>query len=283
MWSLGLHRSGAPRRPRSSGKVRCTTGPHRAVGDQRPDVLDDGGADRRLLLDRPGAQRGGDDRAALAQQRARGRARPCAALHADDDEPALGGERVDVAVEVLRAHVVEDDVGAVAVGGRADLLDEVLLAVVDERRRRRGSRQTSSFSGEPAVVDDAGAERVRELDGHRADAARAAVHQQRLAGPQAGDHEDVGPDRARHLGQRAGGRRGRRRRGRGITWPAGHGDLLGVPAAGEQGAHLVADRPAARRPSPTRARRCRSTPGRGRRTRPAAAGSTPAAGAGRRG
>ena len=36
-----------------------------------------------------------------------------AALHADDDEPALGGQRVDVAAEVRGAHVVEDDVGAV--------------------------------------------------------------------------------------------------------------------------------------------------------------------------
>ena len=54
-----------------------------------------------------------------------------AALHADGDQPAVGGEDVDIAGQVLRAHVVEDDVGTVAVGLVAQPLDEVLLAVVD--------------------------------------------------------------------------------------------------------------------------------------------------------
>src|SRR4051812_40419239 len=58
-------------------------GPHGAVSDQRPDVLDGGGADRRLLLDRPGAQRGGDHRAALAHQRAEVQLALGPALHAD--------------------------------------------------------------------------------------------------------------------------------------------------------------------------------------------------------
>ena len=49
--------------------------------------------------------------------------------------------------------------------------------------------------------------------------------------------------------------------GTGITCPAGHGDLLGVAAAGQQRADLVADR-ASRRPVADARRRCRCTPGR---------------------
>ncbi len=57
-----------------------------------------------------------DHRPALAQQRVDVELGLGAALHADDDQPPLGGERGHVAVEVLGAHVVEDDVGAVPVG-----------------------------------------------------------------------------------------------------------------------------------------------------------------------
>ncbi len=41
-----------------------------------------------------------------------------AALHADDDQPAVGGERVDIAVEVGGAHDVEDHVGAAPASAR---------------------------------------------------------------------------------------------------------------------------------------------------------------------
>ena len=58
-----------------------------------------------------------------------------AALHADDDHPAVVGERVDVAVEVGGAHDVEDHVGARAVRRLAHPLDEILFAVVDQDLR----------------------------------------------------------------------------------------------------------------------------------------------------
>ena len=68
------------------------------------------------------------------------------------------------------------------------------------------------------------------------------MHQQRLAGLEVGDEEDVGPHRADDFRQ---GRRvdqGHALR-HGQQLPGGHPHLLGVPAAGEQRAHLVADRP----------------------------------------
>jgi hypothetical protein len=84
-----------------------------------------------------------------------------------------------------------------------------------------------------------GTARDGELDRERADAARAAVHEQRLAGAEPGDADQVGPDRAGDLGEA---------RGLDQRYPVRHGkdlagryrDLLGVAAAGQQRAHLVA-------------------------------------------
>src|SRR5690606_32242750 len=124
-------------------------------------------------LDRPRPQPGrGDDQPLLRQGRQVDLAL-AAALHADDHQPAAGGERGEVLGEVLRADDVENDVDAAAVGGLADAIDEVLRAVVDAdlgaqvaaggdllRRTGRGDR--------------AGTVGHRELDGERADAARPA-------------------------------------------------------------------------------------------------------------
>ena len=59
----------------SSGSVVCTIGRTCPSADQRPHVLDDRAADRRLLLDRPGPQRGARSprRACAAGRRCRAR------------------------------------------------------------------------------------------------------------------------------------------------------------------------------------------------------------------
>src|SRR3954454_4773623 len=102
----------------------------RAVGDERPDILDRRGADRRLLLRRASPQRRGDHSSSLAHQYAEIDLTLGPTLHPDHHEPSFDGERVEVAGQVLGAHVVEDDVGAAAVRRRANLLDEVLFAIV---------------------------------------------------------------------------------------------------------------------------------------------------------
>src|SRR6476659_969470 len=89
--------------------------PDRAVRDERPDVLHDRGADRGLLLQGSRPQGGGDHRTALAHQGAEVELALGATLHPDHHEPPLGGQRLDVAGQVRRAHVVEDDVGALPV------------------------------------------------------------------------------------------------------------------------------------------------------------------------
>ena len=117
---------------------------------------------------------------------------------------------------------------------------EVLRAVVDgplgpelHARRALGRR---SGGGEDARPEQAG-----ELDGRRPDAARSAVHEQRFARLQPAAIDDVGPDRGVGLRQRGRVDQGNARRQRQALRRRRHA-VLGVPAAGEQRADLVAHR-----------------------------------------
>ena len=173
--------AGARRRPSAIGTVRDHHRHHRARLDQRPHLAR---VPRRRS--RPSPRPGGPAAswpttvARLAISAPRSSSRRAAALHADHDEPAVGGQRVDVARQVGRTHDVEDDVAP----GRS----------VPRRSPRRCSRSSgrrrasaaASCLAARAVVDHAGAEGLAELDRERADAAAAAVHQQRLARPAAG-------------------------------------------------------------------------------------------------
>src|SRR5439155_3417348 len=91
--------------------------------------------------------------------------------------------------------------------------------------------------------EDAGATRARELNGGGADAARAAVHEDRFAGGEPPAVEDVGPHGEERFGDR--GRRvevetARRRQ----TLRRGCGAVLRVAAARDERADGVADPPA---------------------------------------
>ena len=158
-WSAGSCRRGrrprapgAPPRPRASGWRACT------IGRTRPEAISGQTCSRTaatiVAFSAAGRARSVVAMTAprLAQQRPRCRARPRAALHADDDEPAARGQGSDVAGQVLRPHDVEDDVGAVPVGRRHDALDEVLLAVVRSSTSAPSSRHASSFAADPAVT-----------------------------------------------------------------------------------------------------------------------------------
>ena len=107
------------------------TWPSAIIGHTVGDHLGDDLALAAGAADRARPQRRGDHAGALAEQLAEVELTLDAALHADDDQPAVGGERVDIAVEVGGAHDVEDHVGAATPGLFADPLDEVLVAVVD--------------------------------------------------------------------------------------------------------------------------------------------------------
>ncbi len=126
-------------------------------------------------------------------------------------------ERVDVPVEVGRAHDVEDHVGARACGLLADAVLEVLVAVVDRdvgAERASGVKLLRRTGGDR----DPGPQRPRHLNPVGADSAAATVDQHRLPGPQARRHHQVRPDRARDLRQT--GRRPRCRHRRESASPA---------------------------------------------------------------
>ena len=74
-----------------------------------------GGDDGGFLVQGAGAEADGGT---FGHQLAQVRLGFAVALHADGDQAAVGVEGVEVAVEVLGADDVEDDVGAVPCGGR---------------------------------------------------------------------------------------------------------------------------------------------------------------------
>ncbi len=85
-------------------------------------------------------------------------------------------------------------------------------------------------------------EGARHLDRSDADAAGAALHEQRLVVFQRAALEHIHPDREERFRQ-AGGLLQRKAPGNRQTLHCGRGDILGVTAAGYQRANFVADLP----------------------------------------
>ena len=143
--------------------------------------------------------------------------------------------------------------------------------------------RSASCLADRAVVDHGRPERRAELDRERADAAAAAVDQQRLARAAAGPARTTFDQTVQATSGSAAASTsvdaGRHRQ----QLPGGHRHPLGVAAAGQQRADLAGPPPSRSTPAPT----ALITPGAlqpgVRRARPAAAGSAPAAGAGRPG
>src|SRR4030088_632808 len=94
-------------------------------------MLTGGRHDVSLLLGRPGAQRAGEDRAALVHELAQIDLTAGAAAGGDDHEAAPGGQCGQVSRQVGSTHDVEDDIGAVPVGEVHDRGGEVLVGVGD--------------------------------------------------------------------------------------------------------------------------------------------------------
>src|SRR3954454_24485981 len=147
--------------------------------DEREHVALDESLRQRLLLERPRAEGRTVDSGALAHERDEADLRLRPPADADDRDPAADGKRVQVAGHVGSAHQLEHDVERAmllevlrADDGRAELLDFApqLLVAHGGRDERTG--------------------RMAELDRRGTDAARAAVHQQPLAGLQAGLREE---------------------------------------------------------------------------------------------
>ena len=133
-------------------------------------------------------------RRALAHQRAEVELGLRAAADADHRDPAAGRERGDVAGHVRAADELEDDVE------RAVLLEALGVDRLDvERVDARAQLGVADGGG------DARAGHLAELHGGHADAARAAVHEQPLAGAQPGLGEERVVGGREDLGHAAGG------------------------------------------------------------------------------
>ncbi len=159
----------------------------------------------------------------------------------DDDQAPLDREAAQVLRDVVAADHVEHELDAALARDRRDLGGEVGGPVVD---RVVGAEIPAE--GRLIVAADRGdhlrAERLRVLDRRVADAAGAAVDQDRLARGEPPALEHVVPDRERVLGQARGleERQPSRRR---QAVPGRRDAELGVAAAGRQRAHLVTDAP----------------------------------------
>ena len=127
-----------------------------------------------------GAQRRAGVREALEHDAAEIDRRLRARLEGDLHDASVDGGGLVVALDVVAADHVEDDVGALAVGRRLGGGDEILGLVVDGDV---GAELAAgrAFLGRAGGGDHARAERLGELDRGGADAGGAAMDQQRLA------------------------------------------------------------------------------------------------------
>ena len=119
----------------------------------------------------------------------------------DLDDTAVHRGRAIIHLDIGTTDHVEDDIGAAAVGCRHHGFDEILGLVIDGDIGAEAAAE-SAFFRRARGDDDRRAERLGEHDRGRADARRAAVHEQRFAGLQAAALEDIRPDREESLGDR---------------------------------------------------------------------------------
>ena len=160
----------------------------------------------------------------------------------DLHDPALDGCNLEIAVGVITAHHVENDIDALLVGLATDDLDKVLVLVVDRHVRTEIAHHGTFFVG--ARGREYGrAERLGELDGRCPDARGSAMDEESLARLERGAIKDVRPDREECFGDRGGFRH------RQPAWDrqcvARVGDaILRIATARHQGTNLIANLPA---------------------------------------
>ncbi len=163
-------------------------------------MLEQGVTDPAFFRDAAGPERGGSHGEPFLEQRQQVGLDLGPAQKRNDGEPAFDSKEIKVAGQVGAADHVENDVGARVPGLLAHNGDKVFRPVVDPAFR------SQIFAGARTGVaarrgEDPRPPRSRELDGGRADARRAAVHQKHFARAKPRSLEDVGPDREVRLGQ----------------------------------------------------------------------------------
>src|SRR6266513_456725 len=209
--------------------------------DQRPEFLTQVPRDRALELDRARAQRRARHRQAPAQDVAEEDCRLAAAEEGDDDDAAVIGEALQLAVDVLAPDHVEDHIDAAPSRSFLHRGHEILGRVGD------GAVGAELHAG-PAFLRAARrrehlvAEGFHDLNRGDADSARSALHEKRFTGPQTRAIEHVAPHGEEGLGQGGGFDGGHALRDR-QALRSGRRAVLGVAAALDERGHPIADAP----------------------------------------
>src|SRR5216683_799557 len=240
-------------------------------GYERPYMLADRRYDLSLLACRTGAQRGGVHACAPVLQFAEVELGAASALAPDHHQAPACGQGLHVPCEVTGTHDVEDDIGARpgadALSETPDRLDEVLVTIGDSEVRAKLSAARQLLLGASGARHRR-AMRTAKLDRHGADPARPAVYEQRLARPEAREHEHVRVYGAGHLRQPGGLDEADTSR-YGKELPGWYRYFLRIAAPRQQGAYLVASLPSghilAYHDDPARALQARKRRGAGRR------------------
>ena len=147
-----------------------------AIGVERPCNLTDPLANLGFFFKGARPQASSGDEGALVEKLCNIELSLDAALHSNDVETPANSESIDVEVEVLSAHDVEDDVGTTTPRSVFDAGNPVLVIV-------EGDVGTESAAellllGGATGGDDRAFERLGVLDSELADAAGAAVHEE---------------------------------------------------------------------------------------------------------
>ena len=208
-----------------------------AAGNERPYLANHVGHDRGLLLGWPRPQRRRHDGGPLGEQSAEVDLGLGPALEADDDKATGGVQDGNIGGEILSAHIVEDDIRTGVL--LAHHVGEVLFAIIDADvgTQVRAERKLLGAAGGDRNTS---AERLGQLDRHRADATAAPVDEKRFTMLELAHHEDVGPHRGGHLHES-----GRIDEADTVRHSSdlsgGDSHVLGISTAGEERADLVAD------------------------------------------
>src|SRR5882762_3922488 len=209
--------------------------------DQRPDFFAQVPRDRTLELDRARAQGGAGDREAPAQDVVQVERRLAAAQEGDDDDAAVVGEALQLAVDVVAPDHIEDHIDTLAAGRflhRGDeILGPVVYGAVGAELHTGRALLRAARSREHLVTEG-----FHDLNRGDPDSGGPSLHEEGLAGLDPGAIEDVAPHCEEGFGERGGLDRGHAFRDRQALW-SGRGAVLGVAAALNERGHRVADAP----------------------------------------
>jgi hypothetical protein len=214
---------------------------HAAAFEQRPHFTLQRGRNRRLLFNRPRAQERPGDSETAAEYAPKVDGRLGAAQQANLYQTAIHRQRMKVAIEVVAAQDVEDQIDAAAISRCLDGRNEVFCSIVDRALGAEAFAGTAFFF-RSGCYQHVSAARGSKLNGRRADTARPAMKQGALARPERPSVEHVGPDRKERL-------RNRRRVDQIESFRNGQAlrrrsdAVFSVAASGHERAHAIAASP----------------------------------------